>query len=75
MKQSYSVAEYQETNEVKRKKSYFLHLVETDCLNKYETKSKIKNMNQPKGQHINMNCNIKNVSAARSESKGFISET
>ena len=32
-------------------------------------------MNQPKGQHINMNCNIKNVSAARSESKGFISET
>ena len=32
-------------------------------------------MNQSKGQHINMNCNIKNVSATRSESKGFTSET
>ena len=32
-------------------------------------------MNQPKGQHINMNCNVKNVSVTRSESKGFISDT
>ena len=45
-------------NKVQRKKSYFLHPVESDSLNKWETKSKIKNMNQPKGQHIYMNCNI-----------------
>ena len=63
------------TNKVQRKKSYFLHPAETDSLNKWETKSKIKNMNQPKGQHIYMNCNIKNIFAARSESQGFIFET
>ena len=32
-------------------------------------------MNQPKGQHIYMNCNIKNISAARSEPQDFISES
>ena len=32
-------------------------------------------MNQPKGQHIYMNCNIKNIFAARSEPQDFISET
>ena len=32
-------------------------------------------MNQPKGQHIYMNCNKKNIFAARSEPHGFISET
>ena len=31
-------------------------------------------MNQPKGQHIYMNCNKKNIFAARSEPHGFISE-
>ena len=32
-------------------------------------------MNQPKGQQIYMNCNIKNIFATRSESQGFISKT
>ena len=40
------------TNQIKRKKSYFLHPVESDSPNKPETKSKIKDWNQPKGQHI-----------------------